>query len=53
MLSDYPVFPILLSTDLDATRTFYHDVLGLEIVREDPAIASSSGPGAGPRSPSR
>jgi len=36
MLSDYPVFPILLSTDLDATRTFYHDVLGLEIAREDP-----------------
>jgi catechol 2,3-dioxygenase-like lactoylglutathione lyase family enzyme len=36
MLGDYPVFPILLSTDLDATRTFYHDVLGLEIAREDP-----------------
>ena len=36
MLSDYPVFPILLSKDLDATRTFYHDVLGLEIAREDP-----------------
>jgi predicted enzyme related to lactoylglutathione lyase len=36
MLSDYPVFPILLSTDLDATRTFYRDVLGLEILREDP-----------------
>ena len=35
MLSDYPVFPILLSLDLDATRTFYHDVLGLEIARED------------------
>ena len=35
MLSDYPVFPILLSTDLDATRDFYHDVLGLEIARED------------------
>ena len=35
MLSDYPVFPILLSTDLDATRTFYRDVLGLEILRED------------------
>ena len=35
MLSDYPVFPILLSKDLDATRTFYHDVLGLEIARED------------------
>ena len=36
MLSDYPVFPILLSKDLDATRTFYRDVLGLEIMREDP-----------------
>ena len=36
MLSDHPVFPILLSRDLDATRTFYHDVLGLEILREDP-----------------
>ena len=35
MLSDYPVFPILLSKDLDATRTFYRDVLGLEIIRED------------------
>jgi catechol 2,3-dioxygenase-like lactoylglutathione lyase family enzyme len=35
MLSDYPVFPILLSTDLDASRAFYRDVLGLEIVRED------------------
>lgn len=35
MLSDYPVFPILLSTDLDASRTFYRDVLGLEILRED------------------
>jgi catechol 2,3-dioxygenase-like lactoylglutathione lyase family enzyme len=36
MLGDHPVFPILLSTDLDATRAFYHDRLGLEIVREDP-----------------
>ena len=35
MLSDHPVFPILLSTDLAASRTFYHDVLGLEILRED------------------
>ena len=35
MLSDFPVFPILLSTDLDASRAFYHDTLGLEIVRED------------------
>ena len=35
MLSDHPVFPILLSKDLDATRTFYRDKLGLEILRED------------------
>ena len=35
MLSDHPVFPILLSTDLEASRTFYHDTLGLEILRED------------------
>jgi catechol 2,3-dioxygenase-like lactoylglutathione lyase family enzyme len=36
MLSEAHVFPILLSTDLDASREFYHDVLGLEIAREDP-----------------
>jgi len=36
VLNEYPVFPILLSRDLDATRTFYRDVLGLEIAREDP-----------------
>ena len=35
MLSDHPVFPILLSTDLDASRTFYRDTLGLEVIRED------------------
>lgn len=36
MLSDYPAFPILLSKDLDATRDFYHGLLGLPILREDP-----------------
>ena len=36
MLSEHPVFPILLSTDLDASRTFYRDTLGLDIIREDP-----------------
>ena len=35
MLSQFPVFPILLSTDLDASRTFYRDILGLEVIRED------------------
>ena len=36
MLSDHPVFPILLSTDLAASRSFYRDTLGLELLREDP-----------------
>ena len=36
MLSDHPIFPILLSTDLDASRSFYRDTLGLELAREDP-----------------
>jgi catechol 2,3-dioxygenase-like lactoylglutathione lyase family enzyme len=35
MLSDHPIFPILLSTDMAASRAFYHDTLGLEIVGED------------------
>ena len=35
MLSDHPVFPILLSTDMAASRAFYADALGLELVRED------------------
>jgi catechol 2,3-dioxygenase-like lactoylglutathione lyase family enzyme len=35
MLGDHPVFPIVLSTDLAVSRTFYHETLGLEVVRED------------------
>jgi len=35
VLNDHIVFPILLSKDLDASRTFYHGLLGLEIARED------------------
>ena len=35
LLCDEP----LLSLDLDASRTFYHDVLGLEIAREDEDVA--------------
>ena len=35
MLAEFPVFPILLALDLDASRAFYHEVLGLEIARED------------------
>ena len=36
MLGDHPVFPIVLSTDLAVSRAFYHDRLGLDVVREDP-----------------
>jgi catechol 2,3-dioxygenase-like lactoylglutathione lyase family enzyme len=36
VLNEFPVFPILLSKDLDATRAFYRDLLGLEVAREDP-----------------
>lgn len=35
MLGDHLVFPILLSTDLAKSREFYHDTLGLDIVRQD------------------
>ncbi|HEY8635692.1 MAG TPA: VOC family protein [Candidatus Limnocylindrales bacterium] len=35
MLGDHLVFPILLSKDLAKSRDFYHDTLGLEILRED------------------
>ena len=35
MLGDHLVFPILLSKDLAASRSFYHDLLGLEILRQD------------------
>src|SRR4051794_24737138 len=47
MLSDFPVFPIPLSLDLDATRAFYHDLLGLPIVREDPGDRIVFGSGNG------
>jgi len=35
MLGDHVVFPILLSMDLAASRAFYHDQLGLEVLRQD------------------
>lgn len=47
MLSDYPVFPILLSTDLDASRAFYHDTLALPILREDEGDRIVFGSGGG------
>ena len=35
MLGDHLVFPILLSKDLARSREFYHETLGLEILRQD------------------
>src|SRR3954465_12502101 len=35
MLGDHPITPGLLAKDLAASREFYHDKLGLEILTED------------------
>ena len=35
MLGNYPVFPILLSTDMATSRAFYHDTLGLPILKQE------------------
>jgi catechol 2,3-dioxygenase-like lactoylglutathione lyase family enzyme len=46
MLGNHLIAPVLLATDLPAAREFYHDKLGLTIVREDEnAIVFSCGSG--------
>jgi catechol 2,3-dioxygenase-like lactoylglutathione lyase family enzyme len=46
MLGNHPIAPVLLATDLAVARDFYHDKLGLPIVREDEnAIVFSCGSG--------
>src|SRR4029453_8833783 len=46
MLGDHPITPGLLAEDLAATREFYHDRLGLEILTEsDDAIVFRCGGG--------
>jgi catechol 2,3-dioxygenase-like lactoylglutathione lyase family enzyme len=37
MLGAHPIHPVLLATDLAATRDFYHTKLGLEILSESEA----------------
>jgi len=37
VLGDYELHPVLLSRDLEETRGFYHDLLGLEILNESDA----------------
>ena len=34
MLADYPAIPILLSTDMEASKRFYQDTLGLPLLDE-------------------
>jgi catechol 2,3-dioxygenase-like lactoylglutathione lyase family enzyme len=36
VLNEFPVFPILLAKDLEASKSFYVGLLGLELIREDP-----------------
>ena len=46
MLGTYPIYPVLLAPDLVAAREFYHDQLGLELLREsDAAITLRCGGG--------
>jgi catechol 2,3-dioxygenase-like lactoylglutathione lyase family enzyme len=47
MLGDSPIHPVLLATDLDAAREFYHARLGLPILveRPDEAIEFACGGG--------
>ena len=45
MLGDHPIYPVLLATDMAASREFYHEGLGLEIIREtDTSIDFRCGP---------
>jgi catechol 2,3-dioxygenase-like lactoylglutathione lyase family enzyme len=49
MLANQPIHPVLLATDLDAARSFYHDKLGLPILVERTGEAIEFGCGGGTR----
>ncbi len=36
MLGEHPIDLVLLATDLDATRDFYANKVGLEVLNENP-----------------
>ena len=40
MLGDHPIEVVLLATDLEASRDFYRDKVGLEIVNEGPSAVT-------------
>ena len=47
MLGDYPIDVVLLATDLEASRDFYRDKVGLQIVGENPnAVTFKCGNGS-------
>jgi len=47
MLGDFPIDVVLLATDLDASRDFYRDKVGLQIVTENPnAVTFKCGNGS-------
>jgi len=47
MLGDHPIDVVLLATDLDASRDFYRDKVGLQIVTENPnAVTFKCGNGS-------
>ena len=44
MLGDHPIDVVLLATDLEASRDFYRDKIGLEILNDNPnAVAFKCG----------
>ena len=45
MLGDHPIHVVLLATDLDQAKGFYHGKIGLQLLKEDPyALTFKSGP---------
>jgi len=40
MLSDYPIDVVLLAIDLEASRNFYRDKIGLELLNESPSAVT-------------
>ncbi len=46
MLGDHPIDVVLLATDLDASRDFYRDKIGLQLLNESPnAVTFKCGSG--------
>ena len=38
MLADKPISPILLATDMEASKRFYTEKIGLKLLRENPEV---------------